>query len=125
MNKKLKGIGGKLKVSEDDIDEIKKGKTREWIVDNLVELILSLFLVFSSSFLAISIIDDPTNGYPYSVISAAPLAIKNKKGVTPFIALLLMLIVTVILIFTLYSMVPKYGVYSREKKLEEIKGVYL
>lgn len=116
MNKKLKEIGEKLEVREGDIKEIKRGKIRDWIFDNLVSFILSILLVFTTSYLVISIIEDQnsTQTYPYTAVSIMPLMIKKKSGVSPVVALVLMLIISTILIFTLYSMVPAYGVYSKK-----------
>ncbi len=123
MNNKLKDTGEKLDVDGEDIEEIKKEKKREKLKKTVIGIILSILVLCNITMLLKLLEGSSPSGssYPYgAAVLPSILVARDKDSVSLVVATILMLSITVVLFSTLYMMMPKYGVFSRE----ELEGKY-
>ncbi len=114
MNKKLKDIGEKLDISGENLEDIEREKKREKILNLISGLILSV----SMAFLTINILDKSTwsnQGYPYAAVGPITLAAADEDKIPMWIVVLIISGIVWTLGATLYMMMPKYGVFSKER----------
>ncbi len=114
MNKKLKDLGKKVDVSEEDIKEIKKERWEERIIYIITGVLCAFFLFAVGIRLRSAAIRG--RGYPYAVSALPILSIKrsSSRGLNPIITTIWMTLFTLTLAMFLYM--PMYGVYFHDDK---------
>ncbi len=117
VNQRLKSVGEKLNVSEDDIKDIKNNSIREKLTRFFIHPVLRVILAILTFIIGVSLSGGCANcaGYPYAATTA--VAIVPQKGKRAIISSLLIPIATLIAGYLIgkmfFSYAIRYNVYKR------------